>query len=161
MSANQTIALPPIGLTGLGMGIGALAIAVINLMQVMPTRVVFDGLDFAGIRVSWLVPTVLLIVFTVGAYVCGIVGLRLIGATVGSFVNLFEVPFSVIAAWIILSEELGPRQLIGGAVIIAGIVFIKWGDVRLERRLARLQGESVPPAASEPPPIASVKESSA
>lgn len=162
VSANQTIALPPIGLTGLGMGIGALAIAVINLMRVMPTRVVFDDLDFAGIRVSWLVPTVLLIVFTVGAYVCGIVGLRLIGATVGSFVNLFEVPFSVIAAWIILSEELGPRQLIGGAVIIAGIVFIKWGDVRLERRLARLQGESVPPAASEPePPIASVKESSA
>lgn len=163
VSANQRIALPPIGLTGLGMGVGALAIAAVNLVQVMPTRVVLEDLDFAGVRVSWLVPTVLLIVFTVGAYVCGIMGLRLIGATVGSFVNLFEVPFSVIAAWIILSEEMGLRQLIGGAVIIAGIVFIKWGDVRLEQRLARLQGEGLPPASlePEPPPRAPVKESSA
>lgn len=145
LSADQKLAVPPLALTGLGMGIGAVIIGILNLVGILPSRMVFSELDFAGARVSWLVPVVLLIVFTAGAYVFGLLGLRMTGATVGSFVNLFEVPFSVIAAWIILAEQLGPLQLVGGAVILAGIVFIKWGDVRLEQRLARLQGDSVQP----------------
>lgn len=145
LSANQTIAVPPLALTGLGMAIGALVVAALNLVQILPATFVASDVDFAGSHVSWLVPILLLVVFTAGAYVCGILGLRLIGATVGSFVNLFEVPFSVIAAWIILGEALGAGQLAGGAAIVAGIVFIKWGDVRLEKRLARLQGETVQP----------------
>lgn len=136
VSANTTIRVPPIAFTGLGMCVGALAAVVVNAVGIMPLRFVAADVDFAGARVSWVVPMILIVMFTVGAYFCGIVGLRYIGATVGSFVNLVEVPFSAIAAWIILAEVLTPVQLLGGLGILGGIAFIKWGDVRLERRHA-------------------------
>ena len=50
------------------------------------------------------------------------------GATMGSFVNLTEVPFSAIAAWLLLAETLTLWQLIGGIVIIAGIILAKWDE---------------------------------
>lgn len=129
VSSDHTIKLPPIAFTGLGMGIGALAAVLANISQVMPARFVTSDLDFAGLRVSWIVPALLLIVFTVGAYVFGIIGLRYLGATVGSFVNLTEVPFSAIAAWILLAETLTPLQMLGGTIIVGGIVLVKWGDI--------------------------------
>lgn len=130
VSADHTIQLPPIAFTGLGMGIGAIGALIANLTHLMPARFVAADLDFAGLRVSWLVPALLLIIFTVGAYLLGILGLRHLGATVGSFVNLTEVPFSAIAAWVLLAEILTPLQLAGGVIILAGIVLVKWGDIK-------------------------------
>ncbi|MBA0125532.1 EamA family transporter [Haloechinothrix sp. YIM 98757] len=130
VSSNQTIRLPSIAFTGLGMGIGAFAALIANLTRIMPARFVVADLDFAGLRVPWFVPALLLVLFTVGAYLFGILGLRHLGATVGSFVNLTEVPFSAIAAWILLAEALTPLQLAGGVVILAGIVLVKWGDLK-------------------------------
>lgn len=114
VSSDPTIKLPPIAFTGLGMGIGALSAALANISQIMPAHFVATDLDFAGLRVSWLLPALLLIIFTAGAYIFGIIGLRYLGATVGSFVNLTEVPFSAIAAWILLAETLTALQLLGG-----------------------------------------------
>lgn len=129
ISSDQTITLPPLGLTGLGMTIGAAAAAVLNLTRLMPAQFVFTDVTFAQLQMSWMIPAALLVLFTVGAYTCGIIGLRLLGPTVGSFVNLSEVPFSAIAAWIILTETLSPLQLVGGAVILAGICCVKAGDL--------------------------------
>lgn len=130
VSSDHGIRLPSIAFTGLGMGIGAVGAAVAGLTRIMPAHFVTADLDFAGLRVSWLVPALMLIVFTVGAYICGIVGLRYLGATVGSFVNLTEVPFSAIAAWILLAETLTALQLAGGVIILAGIALVKWGDIK-------------------------------
>ncbi|WP_051218230.1 EamA family transporter [Nocardioides insulae] len=153
VSAKESIDLPPVAFTGLGMCVGTLAIAVVNLTGLMPGRFVRDDVAFAGLQVSWLVPLILVVAFTVGAYVCGIIGLRYIGATIGSFINLLEVPFSAIAAWIILAELPTRIQLVGGAVIVIGIALIKWGDVQLERRLARARrGSSGDPSVSEAVP---------
>ena len=110
--------------------VGALAIGAAVGAGAMPGHFVATGVDFAGAVVAWWVPAGLLVVFTVGAYVCGIVGLRHIGATVGSFLNLVEVPFSALAAWLILAEALTPAQVAGGVVILAGTVFVKLGDSR-------------------------------
>ena len=102
VSAKDTITIPPVALTGLGMGIGALAMSVIVLAGVMPWNAVTADVDFGGVSMSWVVPMAMIVVFTVGAYITGILGLRYVGATVGSFVNLVEVPFSVIVAWLVL-----------------------------------------------------------
>lgn len=134
LSSDETLTLPPLALTGIGMTVGAIAAAVLNLTHLMPARFVTSDVDFAGMMVPWTVPALLLVLFTVGAYVCGIVGLRLLGPTVGSFVNLSEVPFSALAAWIILAEGLSALQLIGGAVIVAGICCVKAGDPALKDR---------------------------
>jgi drug/metabolite transporter (DMT)-like permease len=83
------------------------------------------------------VPIAVIILMTAGAYVTGILGLRMVGATVGSFVNLTEVPFSVIVAWLIVAELPTTIQMYGGIGIVAGVVFIKWGEVRQEKRIQR------------------------
>ena len=128
IASDRDTTLPPIAFTGLAMSIGAIAVALAAISQIMPARFVATSLDLVGFKVSWLVPTLLLIVFTAAAYLFGIVGLRHLGATVGSFVNLTEVPFSAIAAWLLLAETLTTIQLIGGAVIICDIVLVKWGE---------------------------------
>lgn len=137
VSAKESISVPPVGLTGLGMIIGSAAMGIIVLTRLMPAGVVFADVDFGGYRVSWILPMAMIVLFTVGAYITGILGLRYIGATVGSFVNLIEVPFSVIAAWLILFEMPAAIQLFGGVFILGGVVFIKWGEARLARRVAR------------------------
>jgi drug/metabolite transporter (DMT)-like permease len=137
VSAKDTITLPPVALTGLGMGVGSLAMSLIVLAGIMPAGAAFGDVDFGGIAMSWIVPMSMIVVFTVGAYVTGILGLRYIGATVGSFVNLVEVPFSVIVAWLVLFEMPAPIQLFGGVFILGGVGFIKWGEARLARRVAR------------------------
>lgn len=129
VSSDQTITLPPLALTGLGMAVGAMAAAVLNLTRLMPAQFVFTDVAFAGMQTSWLVPALLLVLFTVGAYTCGIVGLRFLGPTVGSFLNLTEVPFSAIAAWVILFETLSGLQIIGGTVILAGVCLVKIGEL--------------------------------
>src|SRR5699024_12411917 len=140
VSAKDTITLPPVALTGLGMGVGSLAMSLIVLAGILPAGAAFGDVDFGGIAMSWIVPMSMIVVFTVGAYVTGILGLRYIGATVGSFVNLVEVPFSVIVAWLVLFEMPAPIQLFGGVFILGGVGFVKWVEARLARRVARREG---------------------
>ncbi|UVI35446.1 EamA family transporter [Brevibacterium spongiae] len=137
VSAKDAITIPPVALTGLGMGIGALAMSVLVLAGVMPWGAVAGDVDFGGVSMSWVVPMAMIVLFTVGAYITGILGLRYVGATVGSFVNLVEVPFSVIVAWLVLFEMPAPIQLFGGVFILGGVGFIKWGEARLAARVAR------------------------
>lgn len=141
VSADQRVPFPPIAFTGLGFAVGALVSAAVSLIGLLPVEVGLGDADFGGARVAWFVPVALIVFFTVGAYVCGIIGLRYIGATVGSFVNLAEVPFAAIAAWIILAELPTPVQLVGGAVIVGGIVLIKWGDARQAKAFPTWSGK--------------------
>ncbi|MGJ0184302.1 EamA family transporter [Corynebacterium glyciniphilum] len=130
VSSKLTIPVPSLAFTGLGMTIGAVATASAGISGLMPMELHYELVDFAGVRVSWFLPALLLVVFTVGAYICGIIGLRGLGPTVGSFANLTEVPFAAIAAWIVLAETMTPPQLVGGTVVILGIFFVKWGDIK-------------------------------
>ena len=138
IAANQAIALPPIVFTGLGMSVGTLAVLLVNISGLMPARFVTAEVEFAGMGMSWMMPALLLVVFTVGAYVCGFLGLRYLGAPVGSFVNLAEVPFSAIAAWVLLGEMLTQQQFTGGGILVAGVALVKWGDLRMHRRRAHV-----------------------
>lgn len=131
ISANDRVGIDPVAFTGLGMLVGAGTIALVTLTPLMPARFGFGDATLAGRTVAWWVPAVLLVVFTVGAYVCGIISVRMLGATVGSFVNLTEIPFAAIAAWIVVGEALTGWQGIGGAIMLAGIVLVKLGDMKV------------------------------
>lgn len=130
VSSDQRLNLPPLALTGLGMAVGAIATVLLTVTGLLPATFALTSVTFASAPMSWTLPAVLLVLFTVGAYTCGIIGLRLLGPTVGSFVNLSEVPLSAIAAWIILSESLTTLQLLGTAVIVLGVCLVKVGDLR-------------------------------
>jgi drug/metabolite transporter (DMT)-like permease len=82
-------------------------------------------------QVSWLVPVVgLSIVAAVIAYVAGIMGARLLGAKVASFVGLTEVLFAVFFAWLLLGQVLNAVQLAGGVLVLAGIALVRVDELR-------------------------------
>lgn len=133
ISSNDNTGIDPIAFTGLGMGVGAIAIALMNLLHIMPARFATGTVQLAGHSAPWWVPALLLILFTVGGYILGIVSIRMLGATVGAFVNLTEIPFAAIAAWVILGEALTGWQLLGGLIMLFGIVFVQLGDARTKQ----------------------------
>ena len=58
----------------------------------------------------------------------GILGARLLGSTLASFVGLTEVLFAVLFAWLLLAELPGVLQLVGGAVLLSGVVAVRLGE---------------------------------
>jgi drug/metabolite transporter (DMT)-like permease len=68
------------------------------------------------------------IVAAVVAYSAGIGAARLLGARLASFVGLAEVLFAVLVAWALLDQRPSGLQLIGGAVVLAGIALVKADD---------------------------------
>lgn len=137
VSAKVEVDVPPVALTGLGMIVGTLVVAGLLLIGVVPADFSTTDVTLGASPYGWIVPLLIIVLTTVGAYVCGILGLRMVGATVGSFVNLTEVPFSVIVAWLVVAELPSVIQMYGGIGIVVGVVFIKWGEVRQERRIRR------------------------
>jgi drug/metabolite transporter (DMT)-like permease len=47
-----------------------------------------------------------------------------------SFVGLTEVMFAVVVAWLLLGELPTSMQLVGGALIVAGIALVRVDDLR-------------------------------
>ena len=137
VSAKVEVDIPPVALTGLGMIVGTVVVAVVLLTGVIPADFATSDVQLGTAHFHWSVPIAVIILMTAGAYVTGILGLRMVGATVGSFVNLTEVPFSVIVAWLIVAELPTTIQMYGGIGIVAGVIFIKWGEVRQEKRVQR------------------------
>jgi drug/metabolite transporter (DMT)-like permease len=67
----------------------------------------------------------LILVSAVLAYPSGIVAVRSLGSSLASFVALTEVIFAVIFAFLLLGQRPGPMQLVGGALILAGIALVQ------------------------------------
>jgi drug/metabolite transporter (DMT)-like permease len=85
--------------------------------------------SYAGLGVVWWAPVVLLGVVTAAlSYVTGIAAGRRLGSRLASFVALFEVVAGVCWAWLLLDELPGAPQLLGGVLILAGVVAVKWGE---------------------------------
>jgi drug/metabolite transporter (DMT)-like permease len=54
----------------------------------------------------------------------------MLGAKVASFVALTEVLFAVLFAWLVLAELPMPVQLVGGALIVAGVIAVRTDETR-------------------------------
>ena len=90
-------------------------------------------------RVSWVVPVIgLSLVAAAIAYAAGIAATRMLGARLASFVGLTEVLFAVLIAWVLLGQQPGALQMVGGVVVLAGIAIVRADDA------------AVIPAAPEP-----------
>ncbi|MFF2273127.1 DMT family transporter [Agromyces sp. NPDC058136] len=139
--------LPPVSLIAAGFVVGAIALALAGLTGLLPMHVALGEVAFLGSDVPWFVPLIAVgLVSTAFAYTAGIASIRLLGARLSSFLGLSEVVFAAIAGWILLGEVLGPLQILGGVLILAGIVCVK-----LERpRAATAEVPGGVPEASEP-----------
>lgn len=115
---------PPLVLAGVGMGIGAVVVALLGLVGLLP--IVIDpsatGVVLAGTDVGWPATAgALVLVSTVFAYVTGVMAVARIGAARGSLVALLEVVASAVASWLLLGQVPTPVQAVGGALILVGV----------------------------------------
>jgi drug/metabolite transporter (DMT)-like permease len=119
---------------------------------VLPLTATTGSVDFAGHRVSWVVPMLgLSLVAAVISYVAGIAATRRLGAKLASFIGLAEVLFAILFAWLLLGQLPVGLQFLGGAFILAGVTAVRTGELRAAgdgAAAAGPAGESGAPAAA-------------
>lgn len=131
LSARSDAGLPPVVLASGGMAVGAAILVGLGLAHALPLRATFGAVAFAGHRTTWLVPILgLSLVAAVVSYVTGIGAARILGARLSSFVGLTEVMFAVLIAWLVLGELPTAVQLLGGALIVAGVALVRLDELR-------------------------------
>ena len=150
VSAGTDEELPPLVVAWAGLAVGGAVLALAGASGVLPMAAPRTDVVLVDAQVSWLVPVLgLVLVAAVVAYVAGIVGARLLGARLASFVGLTKVLFAVAFAWVLLGQSLNAVQLLGGALVLAGIALVRVDE---QRRAAAYP----PPAAARLTPQPSV-----
>jgi drug/metabolite transporter (DMT)-like permease len=134
MADRAGSATPPLVLAGVGMTVGAVAVAVLGVAGVLP--IVIDtaatGVLLGGVDVGWPAAAALLVVVaSVVAYLTGVAAISRIGAARGSLVALLEVVASAVASWLLLGQVPAAVQLVGGALVLAGVALTVPPSLRL------------------------------
>ena len=137
LSAGVDDDIPPIAFACAGMTVGAVVLVGLGGLGVLPMRATFGTVEFAGRSASWLVPVagVSLLAAAV-AYVAGIGAARRLGAKLAAFIGLTEVLFAVVVAWALLGQLPTSVQLVGGALILAGIALVRADELRAPPEVA-------------------------
>jgi drug/metabolite transporter (DMT)-like permease len=131
LAGDDTQPLPPIVVSAAALWVGAAVMVVAGVTGLVPLRTATAPVELAGQQVSWLVPVLgLAIVAAAFGYVSGILGARLLGATMASFVGLSEVLFAVAFAWLFIAQTPTVLQAVGGAVVVAGVALVRLGELR-------------------------------
>ncbi|MEU4689215.1 DMT family transporter [Actinoplanes sp. NPDC023714] len=125
VAARPADGLPPVALAGAGLLLGGLTLGLAGLAGAVPMAVTFTDVTMLGTVAPWYVPLGVVALFaTAIAYATGIFGSSRLGSRLASFVGLLEVVFASIFAWLVVGEALTPLQMVGGALILAGIASI-------------------------------------
>lgn len=126
LSAHSTDRLPPIAMAFAGLTVGAVVLAAVGALGILPLHATFGTVSLARHHMSWLVPIAGLSVLAAAiAYVAGIHAARRLGPKLSSFLGLTEVLFAVLIAWVLLGQLPSPEQGIGAVLIITGIVLVR------------------------------------
>lgn len=133
ISADTDNGLPPLALAAGGLVVGSAVLALLVVTGLLPAAASTATTTYAGHTVAWWVPLAALgIVTAAAAYVLGIVGTRILGSRLASFVALSEIVSAVLFAWLLLGELPRPVQLVGGALILLGVIGVKLGERSIE-----------------------------
>jgi drug/metabolite transporter (DMT)-like permease len=131
LSAAVDDDIPPIAFASAGMVAGTLVLFGLGALGALPMHATFGAVDLAGHRTSWLVPVVgVSLLASAVAYVAGIDSARRLGPKLAAFLGLTEVMFAVVVAWALLGQLPTPVQLLGGALILAGITLVRADELR-------------------------------
>ncbi|CAN5246522.1 EamA family transporter [soil metagenome] len=167
VAARPSDGLPPVALAAGGLVLGGLVLGLAGLTGLVPFTATFTTVRLLGTMVSWWVPLLVVGVFaTAVAYASSITATEMLGSRLASFAGLLEVIAAALYAWILLGEDLTVLQLIGGALILAGIAFVR-AEKRGAATMLEAGANTVPiavpiavPSPSEDPPLATPVESS-
>lgn len=104
---------------------GSASLALVGAVGIVPFTFAFGDVHALGGIVPWWMPLVLLAATTAAGYSLSIAASQRLGARLMSFVGMLEVVFASTFAWILLGEELGLWQILGGGLILAGIALVR------------------------------------
>jgi drug/metabolite transporter (DMT)-like permease len=126
LAARPDAGVPALALAWVGMLVGAAVLGLAGASGLLPMEVSGGDVDLLGGRAPWWVALAgLVLIATALAYGSGIAAVRHLSAAPASFVALTEVLFAAAWAWVALGQQLSPLQLVGGAVVLAGIVVVR------------------------------------
>ncbi|MFJ4655450.1 EamA family transporter [Nocardia sp. NPDC088792] len=129
LSARAGGTLPGTVLAAGGVLVGGLMLLVAGAIGVVPLHAGTEQVVFHNFTTPWWVPVLVLGTVTAAlAYVSGIAATRLIGSRLASFTALLEVPAALAFIWALLGEAPHAIQLLGGALILAGVVVVRRGE---------------------------------
>ncbi len=131
LGSDGVAEVPPIGLAGCGMVSATVLLALLAAVGLLPAHASTLSPSYDGVAVPWWLPLAVLGTITSAlAYCAGIAAIRQLGARNASFVGLLEVVSGVVWAWLLLAQVPGTLQLIGGAILLAGILIVQMGERR-------------------------------
>jgi drug/metabolite transporter (DMT)-like permease len=121
--------LHPLALPAFGLPVGGVVLGLATLVGALPYSAPLVDVRVMGATVPWWVPLgVVVLAATALAYALGVAGIGLMGERLSSFVSLSEVLFAALIAAVVLGEIPSPIQVIGGALIVAGVVLIRFAS---------------------------------
>ncbi|MBN9613111.1 MAG: DMT family transporter, partial [Actinobacteria bacterium] len=134
--ASSHHGIPPLPFVGLGLIVAAVALTIVSATGLLPFAVTASPARIAGVEVPpALVVAGMVLISTVAAYVLGVMASRRLGATVASFTGYAEPLFGILWTILLLATLPTALQWFGAALIIAGVVTVKVGElVRARRR---------------------------
>lgn len=126
LAAHDGSGVPALAMAWVGMLVGAAVLGAAALVGLLPMGVTLGDVALAGTSVPWWsVVLGMVAIATAFAYGTGIAAARRLSAAPASFVALTEVLFAAAWAWVLLGQHLTTVQLVGGAVVLAGIVVVR------------------------------------
>jgi len=121
--------LHALALPAFGLPVGAAVLGLATLVGGLPYSAPLVDVQIMGATVPWWVPLgIVVLAATALAYALGVAGIGLMGERLSSFVSLSEVLFAALIAAVVLGEIPSPIQVIGGALIVAGVVLIRFAS---------------------------------
>lgn len=134
LAANSPDGLSPVVTLGVGLIVGSVAVLAAGAAGLLTLEVATTPVVLAGQSVGWWVPVAgLVIISGVIAYLLGMLAVRRLGSRLASFLALTEVLFAVIAASLLIGQVPTMTQLVGGALVLAGILLVRAGEVTADR----------------------------
>ncbi|ALG85726.1 EamA family transporter [Gordonia phthalatica] len=129
MSGRSGTDLPAIAMAAIGLLYAAVLLGVAGLVGVLPMTASLDDVTLADHRLAWWIPVVALGLITAAfAYATGIAAVRRLEPRLASFVALTELLAAIVAAWLMLDQVPDRIQLVGGALVLAGVIVVKLGE---------------------------------
>jgi drug/metabolite transporter (DMT)-like permease len=112
-------------LTTYGFGVATLFWFFVLPVWNFPFEIFTQQIPLSGISDStlpgWMLLTYMILAGTIVPYLCVLNGIRFISASQASLIGMLEPVIAGFFAWFALSEQLAPIQILGGAIVLAGI----------------------------------------
>ncbi|RMI30651.1 EamA family transporter [Nocardia stercoris] len=116
----------PLGLTAIGLTVGAAVTWVLTPPLALPLRSLKAPAAVGGVRIPvWSVLLVLVVAGTVLPYVAGLRALRELPAAFAAVLAVVEPLVAAGLAWLLLGQSLGPDQLFGAILMLAGVLLVQ------------------------------------